>query len=521
MAEKILNTRIQLKYDSLANWSTNNPTLKAGEVAIAYLANSHTTTTPDNGTHPVMFKVGPGAFNSLPWTSALAADVYSWAKKSESEFITWVKGLVDVNDIDLSDYYKKGEVNTLLSNNSTADQAHADSVAATAKSEAIAAAAADATTKADNALDSAKSYADGLDSAMGIRVKALEDHKDDYKAYADQAEADAISAAASDATSKADKALADAKDYTDGKVKALKENEIAANTTAIGNEVTRAKAEEERLAGLIAGNTTAIGNEESRAKGIEGGLRTDIDALKGRVEAFLDNTGAATEAIDTLQDLINYINTHDDADISGILADIQALENKLAGIDSTVVAYVNAAIEALKIGDYAKAADLSALALRVKAIEDAPYATTGNVATAKKEATDYTDAEIVKAKAYADTEIGKEKSRAEGIEGGLRTDLNTLSDNFNSYKTTVSNTYETKNDASQKLQDAKDYADSLAPNYATATQGALADSAVQDVANVAGNGLIVSKSADKKISVDWDPNVVFVFNCGDSKTLVD
>ena len=61
--EKILNTRIQLKYDSYSNWSTINPTLKAGEVAIAYLAASQTTATPDNGTHPVMFKVGPGNFN--------------------------------------------------------------------------------------------------------------------------------------------------------------------------------------------------------------------------------------------------------------------------------------------------------------------------------------------------------------------------------------------------------------------------------------------------------------------------
>lgn len=82
MADKILNTRVQLKYDSLANWSTKNPTLLSGELAIVYLGNSNTTTTPDNGTHPILFKVGPGAFNSLPFASALAADVYSWAKET-------------------------------------------------------------------------------------------------------------------------------------------------------------------------------------------------------------------------------------------------------------------------------------------------------------------------------------------------------------------------------------------------------------------------------------------------------
>ena len=78
----VINTRIQLKYDTLANWTTNNPLLLAGELAIVTVGNSHTDTTPDNGTHPVLFKVGPGNFNALPFASALAADVYSWAKES-------------------------------------------------------------------------------------------------------------------------------------------------------------------------------------------------------------------------------------------------------------------------------------------------------------------------------------------------------------------------------------------------------------------------------------------------------
>lgn len=35
---KVFQTRIQLKYDTYANWSTNNPVLKAGEMAIATVA---------------------------------------------------------------------------------------------------------------------------------------------------------------------------------------------------------------------------------------------------------------------------------------------------------------------------------------------------------------------------------------------------------------------------------------------------------------------------------------------------
>ena len=94
--EKIMNTRIRLKYDLLSNWTSKNPTLLEGELAIAYLGNSHTSTSPDNGTHPVLFKVGPGKFNDLPFASALAADVYAWAKKENL-------ALIDLPDIPVVD----------------------------------------------------------------------------------------------------------------------------------------------------------------------------------------------------------------------------------------------------------------------------------------------------------------------------------------------------------------------------------------------------------------------------------
>ena len=50
---------------------------------------------------------------------------------------------------------------------------------------------------------------------------------------------------------------------------------------------------------------------------------------------------------------------------------------------------------------------------------------------------------------------------------------------------------------------------------------ALADTAIQDVENVADNGLVLTKTAENKVSVDWDPNVVLVFNCGSATELVD
>lgn len=81
--EKILNTRIQLKYDSLQNWHTANTLLKAGEVAVAYLPPKGDGSAPAAIASGVLMKVGPGNFNDLPWVSATAADVYGWAKQAE------------------------------------------------------------------------------------------------------------------------------------------------------------------------------------------------------------------------------------------------------------------------------------------------------------------------------------------------------------------------------------------------------------------------------------------------------
>ena len=84
MANKTFKTRILLKYDSYTNWTTNNPVLKAGEVAIATIASGNTQQVNSVTSPQTLMKVGDGinAYNSLPFVSALAADVYDWAKAS-------------------------------------------------------------------------------------------------------------------------------------------------------------------------------------------------------------------------------------------------------------------------------------------------------------------------------------------------------------------------------------------------------------------------------------------------------
>lgn len=96
MAEHILNTRIQLKYDTYENWCTNNPVLKAGEVAIA--------TIPDNqdgvkNAPSILIKVGDGEseYKTLKFVSGLAADVAEWAKAEDKPEYTAdeIDGLAD------------------------------------------------------------------------------------------------------------------------------------------------------------------------------------------------------------------------------------------------------------------------------------------------------------------------------------------------------------------------------------------------------------------------------------------
>lgn len=86
---KTLKTRIKNRYDSLTNWSKEGIELLQGEIALVKVE----TEQIDQATGDVvkvpafLMKVGendangtPKAFSTLPWLSALAADVYDWAK---------------------------------------------------------------------------------------------------------------------------------------------------------------------------------------------------------------------------------------------------------------------------------------------------------------------------------------------------------------------------------------------------------------------------------------------------------
>jgi hypothetical protein len=198
------------------------------------------------------------------------------------------------------------------------------------------------------------------DAALVARVKAIED---DYLTEADKYD---------------DTALAGRVTTAEGKIEAL-ETAVEAIDYVDADELTTA---------LEPYSKTADVNTELAKKAD----KTALEALQSTVDAFLTGTGTEA-ALDSLKELIAYIDEHDGADLTEMVATIEGIEKKLEGVDTTVVAYVTAAIEALKIGDYAKAADLTALAGRVDALEKKPfdtYATKTEVQNVDAKFADYT-----------------------------------------------------------------------------------------------------------------------------------
>lgn len=94
MAEKILNTRILLKTDTLENWNASTLALKKGEIAIATVAATAGTGLEEP---VVMIKIGEDGvktFKDLPWNFyAKASDVIA-AAKSESALTAFINNVI-------------------------------------------------------------------------------------------------------------------------------------------------------------------------------------------------------------------------------------------------------------------------------------------------------------------------------------------------------------------------------------------------------------------------------------------
>lgn len=105
----------------------------------------------------------------------------------------------------------------------------------------------------------------------------------------------------------------------------------------------------------------------------EAGIDEKYDTLKEIADWILSDTTASAELVTRVSNIEkDYLKGTDKTALQG---EIDALETFVGTLpegatSTTVVAYIKEVVDALKIGDYAKAADLTALTTRVKALED-------------------------------------------------------------------------------------------------------------------------------------------------------
>ena len=274
-----------------------------------------------------------------------------------------------------------------------------------------------------------------------------------------------------------DKAAQNAEDIgvLQGKVEALEKGTyddtavrelIGANVTAIGEN-----------AGNISANATAIAtlNSDANTAGSVAHTATAIAAAK--VAEIVANADAD---FDTLKEIADWI-LNDTTGAADMANDIKALQNQMVGVESTVVAKIAAELEAaLKVegvDKYALASDLTALANRVKALEDAGYQNAeqvGSAIDAKIAALNL--ANTYEAKGAAATAETNAKAHADSLNTAMNARVVVLE--------AIDHTkFETAGAATKALTDAKAYTDAEIAGHVTALTTAEIDAAIEAAKN--------------------------------------
>ena len=228
MAEKTLNTRLKLRYDTYENWIANDPVLLAGEFALA------TVSVKQDGAvehvPSVLIKCGDGThkYSELDYVFAKAADVIA-AAKSKTALTEFVNNIIAGAGI------ASDEAMTALAERVTTAEGDIDALqakvgdkdVATQISKAITALKLDETYDAKGAAAAVQgnldTYKASNDTAVATAKKAGDDAQTNLNAYkltndaAVEANTDAIAAINAADTG----ILAQTKTYADGKDTAI------------------------------------------------------------------------------------------------------------------------------------------------------------------------------------------------------------------------------------------------------------------------------------------------------------
>lgn len=326
MATTTFNTRISLKYDTYANWMANDPQLLKGEVAVVVVPAETGAVAKEPS---VLFKVGDGSskFSQLQFSAGIAADVYDWAKAAQKPTYAAneITGLSDYisGQIQDTDTQYKIEVDT--------DNERKFHLYSQAKGASAWSLVSTIEVPAETVYTLAEGTANGTVKFNGVDIPV---HGLGSAAYADT---------------------------TAFEAKGAKDADIAAAKQA-GDD---AQAAVDALAGRV---TTVEGKVGTLV-----GEDVNKSARAIASEEVAKIVAGAGESYDTLKEISDWISNHgsDAAAMNSAIAALQTIVDGIGGEGekATVVDYVADAIAALKIGDYAKAADLTALAARVAALE--------------------------------------------------------------------------------------------------------------------------------------------------------
>lgn len=539
MAEKIFNNvRLGLKVDTLENWGNSTLALKKGEIAIATAAASVGTGL----TEPVcMIKIGEDGvktFKDIEWNFyAKASDVLA-ACKTEAGLKSFIKTVITEAGVATGDGLAQlaervttaeggiTKLNGLVGDtavatqiaNAIADLKLADTYEAKGEAAKVSAALESYKTTNNAAVTANTNAIAGIKDGESIDsfadVEAALAGKQATGDYATKAEAQGYADAKDEAIAAAKKAGDDAQADVDAlaaKVGTVADGKTVVDMIADAQEAatyddTDVKADIAGLKGLV-GDTavatqisTEVEKEKTRAEGIEAGLRTDVDAIKGdylkaadkealqnQINTIMNNPDAEG-AINSINEFTQYVKDHGTVaegmrtDINKNKEDIAAEVTRATGVES-------------------------GLDTRLQAVE-AAVGESGSVAG------DIADA-LAEAKKYTDDEV---KELAEGAVATNAGDIAALKTKVGD-KAVSEQITDVTNPLAERVVALEaidhEHANATVLDGITSDKVAGWDAKVDSVTAVANSGLKATTTGNAVV-IDFDDTITFVLDCGTS-----